>query len=155
MRCPECGCLDDKVIDTRVSKDGDSIRRRRECLKCTARFTTYEAVANTEKSVEKRDGRREDFSPEKLRTGVKRACQKRPVSDVQIDELVKRVAAKIEALAGREVPSRTIGEMVMAELQELDEVAYVRFASVYRRFKDTNQFIREIRKLSEHQEDKR
>ena len=149
MRCPKCSCLDDKVTDTRVSKEGDSIRRRRECLNCSQRFTTYENVTRAEVVVIKRDGSREDFNAEKVRAGVRHACWKRPVSEEQIEAVVRRVAEQLENLQEREVASQVVGEQVMRELQRLDEVAYVRFASVYRRFKDIDQFLDEIRNLTD------
>ncbi|MEI8079098.1 MAG: transcriptional regulator NrdR [bacterium] len=149
MRCPKCSCLDDKVLDTRVSKEGDSIRRRRECLNCSQRFTTYENITRAEVVVIKRDGSREDFNTEKVRAGVRHACWKRPVSEEQIEAVVRRVAEQLENLQEREVASQVVGEQVMRELQRLDEVAYVRFASVYRRFKDIDQFLDEIRNLTD------
>ena len=149
MRCPKCSCLDDKVLDTRVSKEGDSIRRRRECLNCNQRFTTYENITRAEVGVIKRDGSREDFNAEKVRAGVRHACWKRPVSEEQIEAVVRRVAEQLENLQEREVASQVVGEQVMRELQRLDEVAYVRFASVYRRFKDIDQFLDEIRNLTD------
>ena len=151
MRCPKCSCIDDKVTDTRIAKEGDSIRRRRECLNCGNRFTTYETVLRAEVVVVKRDGTREDFDLEKIRLGIRKACWKRPVSEEQIETLVKAISERLENLQEREVSSQVVGEMVMKELQRLDEVAYVRFASVYRRFKDIDQFINEIRKMTEHQ----
>lgn len=151
MRCPKCTGLDDKVTDTRISKEGDSIRRRRECLNCGHRFTTYEMVMRIEIVVVKRDGVRQDFSPEKVRDGISRACWKRPVSKEQIDTAVKVITEKLENLQQSEVSTQVVGELVMQELQGLDEVAYVRFASVYRRFKDIDQFINEIKHLTERQ----
>ncbi len=151
MRCPKCTGLDDKVTDTRISKEGDSIRRRRECLNCGHRFTTYEMVMRIEIVVVKRDGVRQDFSPEKVRDGISRACWKRPVSKEQIDTAVKAITEKLENLQQSEVSTQVVGELVMQELQGLDEVAYVRFASVYRRFKDIDQFINEIKHLTERQ----
>ena len=148
MRCPKCSCLDDKVIDTRISKEGDSIRRRRECLKCASRFTTYEMVMRTEVVVIKRDGTREDFNPEKLKLGVSKACWKRPIGEEQIDGLVRRIVEQLAAMQEHEISTQVIGELVMSELQRLDEVAYVRFASVYRHFKDIDQFINEIKNLT-------
>ena len=148
MRCPKCSCLDDKVIDTRISKEGDSIRRRRECLKCASRFTPYEMVMRTEVVVIKRDGTREDFNPEKLKLGVSKACWKRPIGEEQIDGLVHRIVEQLEAMQEHEISTQVIGELVMSELQRLDEVAYVRLASVYRHFKDIDQFINEIRNLT-------
>ncbi|MFA4944759.1 MAG: transcriptional regulator NrdR [Lentisphaeria bacterium] len=147
MRCPKCSCLDDKVLDTRISKEGDSIRRRRECARCGARFTTYEMVMRTDILVVKRDGTREEFSPEKLKAGIRKACWKRPVSEGQIDAVLKRIADRLENLQDREISSQMLGELVMGELQKVDEVAYVRFASVYRRFKDVNEFISEISEI--------
>jgi transcriptional repressor NrdR len=149
MRCPKCSNLDDKVIDTRVAKEGDSIRRRRECLSCAHRFTTYEMVVRTEVVVIKRDGVREDFNPEKVKAGVRKACWKRPVSEEQVEELARHVTERLENMQEREISTQLVGELVMAELQRLDEVAYVRFASVYRHFKDIDQFINEIRHLTE------
>ncbi len=148
MRCPKCGCTDDKVIDTRISKEGDSIRRRRICTGCEYRFTTYEMVVRTEAAVVKRDGRREEFSPEKLRSGIAQACWKRPVSEEQIDNMVNDIVHQLEKRQDREVPSQVLGELVMDELRKRDDVAYVRFASVYRRFKDIDQFIEEIRLMT-------
>jgi len=151
MLCPKCSGLDDKVTDTRISKEGDSIRRRRECLSCGNRFTTYESILRAEVVVVKRDGTREDYDMEKIRLGIRKACWKRPVSEEQIETVVKAITERLENLQEREVPSQAVGEMVMKELQQLDEVAYVRFASVYRRFKDIDQFINEIRKLTDQQ----
>ena len=149
MRCPKCANLDDKVVDTRVSKEGDSTRRRRECLNCGARFTTYEMVVRSEFVIVKRDGTREEFNPEKLKMGVRRACWKRPVNEEQIDQAVRNIIERLENMQEREIASQLVGEQVMRELEQLDEVAYVRFASVYRRFKDIDQFINEIRHLTD------
>jgi transcriptional repressor NrdR len=149
MRCPNCEGLDDKVIDTRESKTGDLIRRRRECLACGHRFSTRESVVRTELSVVKRDERREDFDPDKLYRGMQHACWKRPVSEAQIDALVTDITAKISKSMEREIPSHVLGEMVMQALRGLDEVAYVRFASVYRRFKDIDEFIDAVQNLSD------
>ncbi len=148
MQCPKCKCLDDKVIDTRISKDGESTRRRRECSACAFRFTTYEMIVRTELVVVKRDGAREEFNPRKLRQGIAIACRKRPVSEDQIDEMVKNIVAGFDSLQEREVSSEALGAAVMAELQKTDEVAYVRFASVYRHFTDVEQFTKEIIRLS-------
>jgi len=155
MRCPQCGCNDDKVVETRISRDGDAIRRRRQCDSCNFRFTTRETVLPADITVVKRDGRREDFDPEKLRTGIQLACWKRPVSAETVDALVDRISAKLMRLQAqqREVQSLTIGEMVMDALRTVDEVAFVRFASVYRRFKDTDEFISEVQNLNELQSD--
>ncbi|MBI1177367.1 transcriptional repressor NrdR [bacterium] len=147
MRCPKCGCLEDKVIDSRSSKEGATIRRRRECLKCAHRFTTYEEIEHGELMVVKRDGRREVFSREKLLTGVTKACQKRPVSPEEIDNLVADIVAEVSSKYEREVPGAEIGERVMNGLREIDDVAYVRYASVYRRFEEATQFVHEVNKL--------
>ena len=133
-------------------REGDAIRRRRECLTCAHRFTTRESVVRVEIAVVKRDGTREDFSPEKLRTGIRHACWKRPVSQDQIDAMIGSITTELERLQQREVMSQTIGELVMERLQSVDEVAYVRFASVYRQFKDVDQFINEVHSLSEKNE---
>ncbi len=147
MRCPKCGHLEDRVIDSRSTKEGRAIRRRRECIGCGNRFTTYEYVENASVVVVKRDGKREPFSREKIIVGISRACEKRPISLTQIEELVDRVEGEIQRQAPGEVSSRLIGERVMEELHGMDEVAYVRFASVYRHFKDVNEFLDEIQGL--------
>jgi transcriptional repressor NrdR len=147
MRCPNCGHLEDRVIDSRSTKEGRAIRRRRECIGCGNRFTTYEYVENASVAVVKRDGKREPFSREKIVAGISRACEKRPISLNQIEEIVERIEGDIQRRAPGELPSREIGEKVMEELQKLDEVAYVRFASVYRHFKDVNEFLDEIQGL--------
>ncbi|MEO5802133.1 MAG: transcriptional regulator NrdR [Verrucomicrobiota bacterium] len=149
MRCPKCGNQDDKVIDSRASKEGSTIRRRRECLKCENRFTTYEEIEHEGLVVVKRDGRREEFSKEKLLSGVKKACQKRPISPDVIEELVEKIVTEITAKYDREVPGMAVGERVMEGLRELDEVAYVRFASVYRRFQEATEFVQAVKKLEE------
>jgi transcriptional repressor NrdR len=147
MRCPKCSALDDKVIDSRSSRDGALIRRRRECLKCGARFTTYEEMHRENLRVKKRDGQYEEFDRRKLLSGIEKACEKRPVSTEQIEALAERVITELENEFGREVPSKQIGERLMQHLRKLDEVAYVRFASVYRQFRDAEQFIDEIKQL--------
>ncbi|MBT3286832.1 MAG: transcriptional repressor NrdR [Victivallales bacterium] len=149
MRCPKCGCLDDKVIETRASREGDMIRRRRECLGCQNRFTTRETLGVGEVVVVKRDGSREEFDPEKIHSGIRHACWKRTVSEKQIDRVVADIARRLNNLQQREIESKRIGEFVMESLQELDEVAYVRFASIYRRFTGIGEFIDEVRNLSE------
>lgn len=149
MRCPKCGNQDDKVIDSRASKEGSTIRRRRECLKCENRFTTYEAIEREVLVVVKRDGRREEFSKEKLLSGLKKACQKRPISPEVIEELVEKIVAEITAKYDREVPGMAVGERVMEGLRDLDEVAYVRFASVYRRFQEATEFVQAVKKLEQ------
>jgi transcriptional repressor NrdR len=147
MKCPRCGFLEDKVIDSRVSKEGLTVRRRRECLSCSSRFTTLEEVVPTEIYVIKRDGSREEFNPQKIRDGLEKACYKRQVREEQFDEIMASIHQQLEALGEREVPSEKLGEILMEELAALDAVAYVRFASVYREFKDVDQFVREVREL--------
>src|SRR5437867_868393 len=151
MRCPKCGGQDDKVIDSRGSREGATIRRRRECLKCGHRFTTYEEIERGGLFVVKHDGRREEFSREKLLSGLKKACQKRPISNEAIESLLEKIVNEITDKYDKEVPSSVIGERVMAGLRELDEVAYVRFASVYRRFQEATDFVHEVKKLEEAQ----
>ena len=147
MRCPKCGCLDDKVIDSRVVRDGAAVRRRRECLSCSCRYTTIEGIVPEELKVIKRNSVREDFDRDKLRRGIANACYKRPVSAEDIQRAIDRIETKIFSLEAKEVPSSAIGEIVMDELKDLDEVAYVRFASVYREFKDVNTFMDELKKF--------
>jgi transcriptional repressor NrdR len=147
MRCPKCGCQEDRVIDSRASREGAAIRRRRECSACGHRFTTYEQIERTRLIVVKHDGRREEFSAEKLTAGITRACQKRPVSQQAIQELVERIAEDLNNNYQAEVPSRDIGPRVMEGLRGLDAVAYVRFASVYRRFEEATEFVQEVQKL--------
>ncbi len=151
MRCPSCTCLDDKVVDTRISRDGDAIRRRRECTRCGNRFTTYETYLRAELTVVKRDGTREDLNPEKLRDGIRHACWKRPVSEGEIDQVVRNVIDALEKVQDREIPSQSLGQMVMDELKQVDHVAYVRFASVYRRFEDIGEFLDTIKTLTDRQ----
>ena len=147
MRCPKCGHMDDKVLDSRASRDGSAVRRRRECLSCNQRFTTYEEIVRDELRVVKRDGRREDLSRAKLTSGVLRACEKRPVTQAQIEALVGSVLDEIAETSDAEVTTDAIGEKVMSRLEKLDEVAYVRFASVYKRFADVNQFLKAIKEM--------
>lgn len=147
MRCPKCGCQDDKVIDSRASREGATIRRRRECIKCDYRYTTYEQIERNKLMVVKRDGRREDFSREKLADGIQKACQKRPVSQQQVDDLVDQIVDDLASSYDREVPCQAIGERVMAGLRGLDSVAYVRYASLYRRFEEATDFVQEVKKL--------
>ena len=144
MKCPKCGSDDDKVLDSRAVRDGAAIRRRRECTVCGARFTTHEEIDRDEVTVVKQDGTREPFSRQKLEKGVRIACQKRPVSEDQLQTLLDSVVASLE---GEEVPTSKIGELVMERLHALDEVAYIRFASVYRRFTDVNQFLSTITEM--------
>jgi len=144
MRCPFCHVDQDRVVDSRSSSDGTVVRRRRECLNCGKRFTTYERVEETPLRVVKKDGSRTPFDREKIRHGIARACEKRPVSAAQIDEVVTRIENEVTRKYDREVPSRFIGEQVMESLKRLDKIAYVRFASVYREFKDPEEFIAAI-----------
>jgi len=147
MRCPKCGCQDDKVIDSRASREGATIRRRRQCVGCGYRFTTYEEVERGGLVVIKRDGRREEFSKNKLIAGIKKACQKRPVSPKVIEDLVEGLVNEVTDKHEREVPGEVIGRLVMEGLRQIDEVAYVRFASVYRRFQEATDFVHEVKKL--------
>ena len=147
MRCPRCGHDDNKVVDSRVSKEGDVTRRRRECLSCQRRFTTYERIEEELPLVMKRDGRREPFDRQKVLSGIMKACEKRPVSYSAIEHLVDSLEMEFQGSAEKEVSSVQIGERVMAKLLQMDDVAYVRFASVYRQFKDVSQFVEEIKTL--------
>jgi len=147
MRCQYCSCTDSRVIDSRPTDDGNSIRRRRECTNCGRRFTTYEKVELNPLFVVKRDGRRELFDSQKIKAGVLHACDKLPVSMQQIDDIVSRVEQKCYATMDGEISTEKIGDMVMAELKELDDVAYVRFAAVYRKFTDLGTFMEELQKL--------
>ncbi|VVB81806.1 Transcriptional repressor NrdR [uncultured archaeon] len=149
MKCPFCQHTDNKVLDSRLTPDSDGIRRRRECTKCTKRFTTYERTEMFDISVVKRDGRREPFSREKVLKGVMRACEKRPVKREDMERIVTTVEAVLRQSDKDEISSRKIGELVMQELAKLDDVAYVRFASVYKKFKDANQFVDAIKSLKE------
>ncbi|MDD3275447.1 MAG: transcriptional regulator NrdR [Kiritimatiellales bacterium] len=147
MKCPKCEHRENKVIDSREVREGSAIRRRRLCLNCGHRFTTYEEVLRAALQVIKRDGRREELSREKLMQSIAIACQKRPISIQQIEQMTNSVITQVEAEYEREVPSTALGTKMMALLEKLDEVAYVRFASVYRRFKDVNQFMNEAERL--------
>lgn len=147
MKCPFCGHLEDKVVDSREGKEGSSIRRRRECLRCRRRFTTYEHIEDVLPVVVKKDGRRELFDRNKILSGLKKACEKRPVGMEALEDAVSRIEKKVQESGEKEIPSTMIGEDVMRELHTLDEVAYVRFASVYREFKDINQFMEELRDI--------
>lgn len=148
MRCPRCSHVDDRVVDTRPSRDGNSIRRRRECLACGFRFTTYEAVEVALPNVVKSDGRREPYSRTKLTKALRTACQKRPVATSQIDAMLDRVEVALVGLGEREVPARTIGDIVISHLRELDGVAWLRFASVYYSFDDLQQFLAAVEAAS-------
>ena len=148
MRCPRCNCLDDKVVDSRSVKDGSTVRRRRECLSCSYRYSTFEQVLHPELRVIKRhNDEREDFNPAKIRRGIKNACYKRPITAEDIDKMVDEISAAVQRKFDREVPSTEIGIRTMEALKQKDQVAYVRFASVYRQFKDIEEFIDEIRSL--------
>jgi transcriptional repressor NrdR len=147
MKCPFCGEINNKVIDSRLSKDATIIRRRRECIECTRRFTTYEYIEDTPIMIIKKDGRRETFSREKVRTGMQRACQKRNISMNVIETFIDELERDLRESTEKEVPASFIGEKVMSKLHELDDVAYVRFASVYREFKDVNDFVEELKGL--------
>ena len=142
MRCPKCGHSDDKVLDSRSAREGASIRRRRQCLACEYRFTTYEEIVKDELRVVKRDGRHEEFSRNKLERGISRACEKRPISADQIHDLVDELIAELEGES--DISADKLGEMIMTRLHRVDEVAYIRFASVYRRFADVNQFLKAV-----------
>jgi transcriptional repressor NrdR len=147
MYCPFCGFLEDKVVDSRLSKEGRAIRRRRECLKCGKRFTTYEYIEEFQFNVVKTNGIREPFSREKLMKGILTACKKRPIPIDKIEEIVDAIERNLMNMNTKEVPSKKIGEQVIKALKKTDEVAYVRFASVYRKFKDKNEFMEELKGL--------
>jgi transcriptional repressor NrdR len=148
MRCPYCGHLEDRVVDSRDAQEGLATRRRRECLGCARRYTTYERVEDVVPQVVKKDGRREAFDRRKIVEGLLRACQKRPISREQIDDLVSSVERRVQEFGEREVASHVLGEAVMERLRELDQVAYVRFASVYRAFEDVGEFMSELEGLA-------
>ncbi|MBW1962750.1 MAG: transcriptional repressor NrdR [Deltaproteobacteria bacterium] len=151
MKCPFCAEINNKVIDSRLSKDGNIIRRRRECIVCSRRFTTYEHIEEIPVMIIKKDGRREVFSIDKLRSGIQKACQKRNISVNSIEEFLDELERDLRESGEKEIPSHKIGEKVMAKLYEIDDVAYVRFASVYREFKDVNDFVSELKSLlNEH-----
>lgn len=148
MRCPFCGTEDDRVVDTRSSKEGRAVRRRRECLACSRRYTTYESVELLPRQVVKRDGRREPYDRQKLLRGLWTACAKRPVKIETIEAVVDRIEVRMDELGAAEVEGGWLGEQVMRELQQIDQVAYVRFASVYRQFQDVTEFMDELKGLS-------
>lgn len=150
MKCPFCGNSEDKVIDSRTSREGSAIRRRRECLKCGKRFTSYERVEDIIPMVVKKDSRREPYDREKILTGLKKACEKRPIGMETLEGITDSIEKKLIGLGVKEIQSTWIGEEVMSSLRELDKVAYVRFASVYRQFKDINEFMNEVKILFEH-----
>jgi transcriptional repressor NrdR len=148
MRCPFCNHIEDKVIDSRQSKDGDVIRRRRECLKCEGRFTSYERIEDILPHVIKKDNRREPFDRQKILQGLEKACEKRPISVETREDLVQKIEKNLQAMGEKEISASIIGEQIMDGLKEVDEVAYVRFASVYRQFKDIKEFIQEIKDIA-------
>jgi transcriptional repressor NrdR len=150
MKCLGCGCEDSKVIDSRSSDGGRTIRRRRECVQCGRRFTTYETIEETPVLVIKANGHRQAFDAQKIKNGIIKSCEKRPVSMQKIDELVDRITKKIYNSMEEEITSKKIGEMVMDELKQLDEVAYVRYASVYRSFTDISSFMEELQQMMEN-----
>ena len=152
MKCPSCSNLENKVIDSRLNKEGNSTRRRRECLSCSERFTTYERIEKTLPFLIKQDGRREEFDREKVLAGVKKACQKRPISVQEMEALVDRVEQYCQERGEKEISAVVVGEKVVQELYQMDDVAYVRFASVYRSFKDVNEFMVELKDMLKHKE---
>jgi transcriptional repressor NrdR len=154
MKCPYCGSFDNKVVDSRLSKEGVLIRRRRECNACQRRFTTYEKVEEIHPVVIKKDGRREPFNRDKISEGIARACQKRPISVEAIEEFIDSLEQSFQDSGRKEIATTEIGERVMAKLHEWDDVAYVRFASVYRQFKDPDDFVQELKELSERRRKK-
>lgn len=147
MKCPFCSHEEDKVVDSRTAQDGRAVRRRRECLKCGKRFTTYEFIETVSLTVVKNDGRREPFDRQKLLRGMILACNKRPISEKKLESLVDEIEEELLSLSKKEITSQEIGELVMKKLKDIDEVAYVRFASVYRKFKDKNEFFDELKGL--------
>lgn len=147
MKCPFCGNTDNKVIDSRLSKDGNVIRRRRECLACERRFTTYEHIEEISVMIVKKDGRREIFSRNKVRSGLQKACEKRDISINVIEEMIDNLERDLRETGEKEIPSQVVGEKIMNRLHKLDDIAYVRFASVYREFKDVNDFMEELKRL--------
>ncbi|MBN2331877.1 MAG: transcriptional repressor NrdR [Deltaproteobacteria bacterium] len=147
MKCPFCSFLEDKVIDSRLSKDQSTIRRRRECLSCGKRFTTFENIEISIPLIVKQDGRREPYDRQKVEVGLKKACEKRPVGIEEIEKIITIIELHLQESGEKEIPSSVIGEKIMQLLKELDEVAYIRFASVYRQFKDINEFIQELQGL--------
>ena len=155
MKCPFCTDFDNKVVDSRLSGESDVIRRRRECLGCGRRFTTYERVEDILPMVIKKDDRREPFDRNKILSGIQTACQKRPVPVAVMEEIVERIEKSLQEKGDKEIKSSTVGETVMLELNDLDEVAYVRFASVYRSFKDINEFMDELKDMLEEEESRR
>ncbi len=149
MKCPFCQCGEDRVVDSRGSRDNKAIRRRRECLSCGQRFTTYEYVENTPLTIVKNDGRREPYDRQKIMNGLKMACKKRPISADTIDQIVDAIENQLQTMAEGEIRSQVLGEIAMRQLHQIDEVAYIRFASVYRKFKEVKEFLSEISELQQ------
>ena len=154
MKCPFCDELEDKVVDSRMAKEGEVIRRRRECLGCKRRYTTYERVDEILPVIVKKDGRRESFDRTKILAGLKKACEKRPISTATIEAVTDRIEKRIQEMGETEIESRIVGEELMKELHQMDQVAYVRFASVYREFKDIDQFMDELRTLAQQRRER-
>jgi transcriptional repressor NrdR len=154
VKCPFCDELEDKVVDSRMAKEGEVIRRRRECLGCKRRYTTYERVDEILPVVVKKDGRRESFDRTKILAGLKKACEKRPISTVTIEAVTDRIEKRIQEMGETEIESRIVGEELLKELHQMDQVAYVRFASVYREFKDIDQFMDELRTLAQQRRER-
>lgn len=155
MKCMYCGCEDSKVIDSRSTDDGRSIRRRRECVNCGKRFTTFETIEIAPILIVKRDGTRQQYDRNKLKNGIVRSCEKRPISMAQIDDIVSRIEKSLYNSLEEEVTSKKIGDLVMEELKQIDDVAYIRFAAVYRQFKDSQTFFDEMKKMFETKEGKK
>ncbi len=153
MKCPFCGALDNRVLDSRLSKDGAAIRRRRQCLACSRRFTTYEHIEEMSLMVIKKDGRREPFNRQKILEGIKKACQKRPISINKIEAFIDELERSYQESGLKEIPTSDIGEKVVSKLHEWDKVAYVRFASVYKDFKDVTEFMQELKGLLAHKKE--
>jgi len=154
VKCPFCHEIEDKVVDSRMAREGEVIRRRRECLACKRRYTTYERVEESLPVVVKKDGRRESFDRAKILAGLKKACEKRPISVATIEAVADRIEKRVQEMGETEIQSRTVGEEVMRELHQLDQIAYVRFASVYREFKDIDQFMDELKALARERQEK-
>jgi transcriptional repressor NrdR len=154
VKCPFCDELEDKVVDSRMAKEGEVIRRRRECLGCKRRYTTYERVEEILPMVVKKDGRRESFDRTKILAGLKKACEKRPISTGTIEDVTDRIEKRVQEMGETEIESRIVGEELMKELHQLDQVAYVRFASVYREFKDIDQFMDELKTLAQQRRER-
>jgi transcriptional repressor NrdR len=154
VKCPFCDDLEDKVVDSRMAKEGELIRRRRECLSCKRRYTTYERIEESLPMVVKKDNRREPYDRAKILSGLKKACEKRPISVATIESVTDRIEKRLQEMGETEIQSRAIGEEIMKELHNLDQVAYVRFASVYREFKDIDQFMDELKTLAREREKK-